>query len=273
MISVTKSKGWGTGSSKKASKQENLHEATKEMDKKLAESLKVQDLIYGTFFEVNGSVRVADNYPYCNYYPEDGGQPNIIWNMTVLEQAGMPFVAGTREGQTEPEVLWVDKSRLQDGQLDSPRYAQHWLDHSYGRGDPAWIDPRQITELRIYPTLNTLKVNISPGNYGFLGRYNYFSGVQNYDLFDLQPATGTKRGIGFCFGPDGTLQVVTGNAVAETFPLPPLLWPSGSFLIGLIILYGNKAYIDWEDCKNRKPMWSYPGYGPGEKLYLHASFW
>jgi hypothetical protein len=226
--------------------------------KKDKEQEQIQDLIYGTFFRVDGKIRVVGQPHYCNYYPEDGGQPNIIFNVQVIEQESMPFVAGVREGQTEPEVLWIDKSRLVDDKRIATPFASHAGGHQYASLDPLWVDTRQLIELRISPTLGQLKVNIAPGRYAHNYQEYIYSGIQEFDLSTYQPnpSLDLKRAVGV-YLLDNNPIVVSGPIVARpVLPIPEPIWPSGIFKLALIILYSLQDYIDYEDIKSRKLLYS-----------------
>jgi hypothetical protein len=55
------------------------------------------------------------------------------------------------------------------------------------------------------------------------------------------------------------LGYVVGSVVARPIlPVPEPAWPKHALPVGLVVLYGGQDYIDWEDCKNRKVLWSGP---------------
>jgi len=222
-------------------------------------NIKKQDLIYATLTRVDGKVRVVGLPGYVNYIPENGGEPGIAWNTVAPELDDMPVVIGVREGQTEREVLWIDKSRLQDGgQLDTP-LAGHALGHMYGHTDPLWIDPRTILDLRVWPTLGTMRVNVAGGRYNAWGRGLTFAGQADLDLTAEQPPVDMKVAVGLYLSYPPQLGYVTGAVVPRpTLPIPEPAWPKQALPVALIILYGGQDYIDWEDCKNRRVLWSGP---------------
>jgi hypothetical protein len=207
-----------------------------------------QDLVNAKLIQVDGKVRVIGQPHFVNFLSDDGGQPGKAINFVVPELPNLPVIIGHSEGSEFDEVLRIDASRIQDGEELDTAFAQHARGHIYGHTDVIWVDPRQITELRVFPVLGQLKVNVGPGRYNS----NVFHGVGGFDLSSYQPPPNTKRAVGLYLS-DNSLQACVGSIVPRpTIPLPEPSWPAVGFKVAVVILYGGQDYVDWEDIKNRK---------------------
>lgn len=208
-----------------------------------------KETFQANLIEVNDKVRVVSQPGWLNYLPVGGGQPSTAFNTgRVQERNGTPVIVGFIDDQ--PSILRIDQTRIQDGKYNDPLFAMHaGTSHQWGGGDPYYLDPRAVAPLMVRPVQGALKVKVTPGPYGFLGKYSYFPGTVSYDLSTLQPATGTKVGIGLYVDVYNDLQTVSGSTVAQTMPAPDPVWLSSMFPLAKVILYGDQAYVDFEDIK------------------------
>jgi hypothetical protein len=212
-----------------------------------------------TIIQLGGTVHGAKGRGYLNYLPLGGGTPGQAFNSErIQERAGVPVWIGF--SRNEPVIVGIDKSRMEPNGFQgyrSPLFAQHAPDHHYSSGDPLYVDSRQIEDLMVRPA-GLLKVKVNPGWYDNGLTYAYYAGTASYELASYQPAAGTKRGVGLYLDSDGALQAVAGATVARTAVLPEPDWPAGAFRLAMVIVYGDKNFIDFEYIKQRKALYANP---------------
>jgi hypothetical protein len=215
--------------------------------------------IQATIIQLGGTVHGAKGRGYLNYLPLGGGTPGQALNLgRVQERPGVPVWIGFF--QNRPVITSLDFSRMEPNGFQgyrSPLFAQHAPDHRWSSGDPVYVDSRQIEDLMVRPA-GLLKVKINPGHYDNGLTYAYYAGQSSLDLASHQPAAGTKRGVGLYLDSAGALQAAAGAIVARTAVLPEPNWPAGAFRLALVIVFGDKNFVDFEYIKQRKALYGNP---------------
>lgn len=219
---------------------------------------KDRDIFQARLIKRDGSVKVPNRAQWVYYLPLAGGQPGQAYNLArVLEQEDIQVIIGHPSNNTNTIcVLRKDPDLMQDNTQLSPDFAQHGRDHRYLGPDSYLIDERSFEPLSMLPK-GTFTVKVLGGRYNAFNTTKYFISA-SLDLTAFQPPTTGKRVIGLYIDRTNTLQSVVGGLVAEApgVVAPPPVWPGNIFKVGFVVLYASKSFIDKEDVKNLKVMWT-----------------
>lgn len=213
--------------------------------------------------QVNGTVRGSRGWNWLNFQPEGGGNPGQARNDgRIQEQSGLRVQIKYIDDIAVTVKVDYDlhENQNNDGSYRSPKFAQHAMDHGWASGDPDYLDIRRILPLMIKPIGQSVKVKIYGGYYHFLGETRYYPGTTELDLSNFQPAvSGTKAKVGIYLDNEGSLQTIAGLIVAKsalTIPNPD--FPNGGFVLGLVIVKEDQAWVDFTDIKKPLALWSEP---------------
>lgn len=120
-----------------------------------------------------------------------------------------------------------------------------------------WVDSRQIEPLATWDTAGTLQVNVTAGDYPYLGTRKSFVGQNGIDLAASVPGGGLTRYVGLYLDASNALQTV--NGATTTIGLTPAepSWPAGAFRLSVVQLDNGQTSIDFaNDILDRRLAWS-----------------
>lgn len=127
-----------------------------------------------------------------------------------------------------------------------------------------WVDSRQIEPLATWDTAGTLQVNVTAGDYPYLGARKSFAGQNGIDLTASVPGGGLTRYVGLYLDASNALQTV--NGATTTIGLTPAepTWPAGAFRLSVVQLDNGQTSIDFaNDILDRRMAWSDDNSGGG----------
>lgn len=127
-----------------------------------------------------------------------------------------------------------------------------------------WVDSRQIEPLATWDTAGTLLVNVTTGDYPYLGARKSFAGQNGIDLAASVPGAGLTRYVGLYLDAANALQTI--NGATTTIGLTPAepTWPAGAFRLSVVQLDNGQTSIDFaNDIFDKRMPWSDEQAGTG----------
>jgi hypothetical protein len=149
---------------------------------------------FGDEVDTNGNSMSAlvdgdDNYVWYRAY-NDAPPAQVLNKNTVPAVTGLPVFVGWKEDSVELEVLGINESALQPGQV-IPTITEHATQHLQGGFDPLDLERRMFTMFKTTANGTALTINVSPFEYDDQdGGRQFYAGVVGYDLSGSQPASG-----------------------------------------------------------------------------------